>query len=212
MFNSPDSISTALEHLSELMEAAGDPAVGLLVCGGSALNVLGLVRRSTRDVDVICVAEDDEGQIRFVKEERLPIRSEIIDAIASDLGLPMTDGRGTPLPDDQKWINLGPQRLLDFGLPEGIERRLTKRLYGTRLTIFFIGREDQIFLKLYACLISHREMIHLQDLIKLKPSETEIEAAVVWLTGRSISQHHRKKLREALWNLEYVYIADKFDL
>jgi len=195
------------------MEAADSPPIGLLVCGGAALNVLGLIRRNTRDVDVICVAEDHNGNIRFVKGEHLPFTPpEIVDTVARDLGLPMTDHQGKPLPNDQKWINLGPHRLLDFGLPDGIEKRLTKQKYRKRLTVYFIGRTDQIPLKLYACLVSDREIIHFQDLMKLAPSEEEMRTAVAWLSAHSISDRHRKKLREVLWNLNYVHIAEQFRL
>lgn len=65
MFNSSDSINRALERLSALMEAECEPPVGLLVCGGAALNVLGLIRRSTRDVDVICVAEESADEFHL---------------------------------------------------------------------------------------------------------------------------------------------------
>lgn len=213
MFASYDNINGALDRLAALMDEADSPPVGLLVCGGAALNVLGLIRRSTRDIDVICITEDHDGNIRFVKGDRLPFNPpEIVDTVARDLGLPMTDQQGNPLPNDQKWINLGPHRLLDFGLPDGIEKRLTKKKYRKRLTVYFIGRTDQIPLKLFACLVSDREIIHFQDLMKLAPSEEEIQTAVAWLTAHSISERHRKKLREVLWNLNYVHIADQFGL
>jgi len=40
----------ALERLSLMMKNTGCPHVGLLVCGGSALNILGLLHRSTQDI------------------------------------------------------------------------------------------------------------------------------------------------------------------
>jgi len=190
------------------------PPVGLLVCGGAALNALGIVQRGTRDVDVICVVEDDAGGgVRFVKGDRLPFDlPSLIDDVARDLGLPMEDHQGNPLPEDQKWLNLGPHRLLQFGLPDGIEKRLTRKQYGTCLKVYLIGREDQIPLKLYACLISPREAIHTQDLYKIGPTEQEMREAVTWLTAHNITERHRKKLREVLWDFNYVYIADELGL
>ncbi len=213
MFESGSSIDEVLRRLSALMEDAGCPPVGLLVCGGAALNVVGVIQRGTRDIDVICVVEDVGGDVRFVKSDKLPFDlPRLVDDVARDLGLPMVDRKGNPLPDDQKWLNLGPHRLLEFGLPEGIENRLTKKQYHRCLTVYFIGREDQIFLKLYACLISYREAVHTQDLYKIDPTEDEMRAAVAWLTVRSITDQHRKKLREVLWDFSYVHIADEFGL
>lgn len=195
------------------MEDSGCPPVGLLVCGGAALNVLGIVQRGTRDVDVICVVVDQGGDVHFVEGDRLPFDlPSLIDDVARDLGLPMEDHQGNPLPEDQKWLNLGPHRLLQFGLPDGIEKRLIRKLYNTCLTACFIGREDQIPLKLYACLISPREAVHTQDLYKIDPTEQEMREAVTWLMARKITERHRKKLREVLWDFNYVHIADEFRL
>ncbi len=213
MFTSGDSIDQVLKRLAALMEDAGSPSVGLLVCGGAALNVLGILKRGTRDIDVICVVEDVGSEVHFIKSDKLPWDlPRFVDDIARDLGLAMKDRKGNPLQDDQKWLNLGPHRLLDFGLPEGIEERLTKRQYNSALTVYFIGRKDQIHLKLYACLISHREAVHTQDLYKIDPTEDEMRAAVSWLVSRSITGRHRKKLREVLWDFNYVHIAEEFGL
>ncbi len=195
------------------MEHTGCPPVGLLVCGGAALNALGIVRRGTRDVDVICVVEEDEGEMHFVEGDNLPFdMPSLVDDVARDLGLPMEDHQGNPVAEDQKWLNLGPHRLLQFGLPKGIERRLTVRQYNDRLKVYFIGREDQIALKLYACLVSPREAVHTQDLYRIDPTEEEIRRAASWLTAHKITERHRKRLREALWDFNYVHIADELGL
>jgi len=195
------------------MTETGCPPVGLLVCGGAALSALGVIRRGTRDVDVICTVEDRDGEIQFVQGEHLPFELPVlIDDVARDLGLPMTDQQGSLLPEDQKRINLGPHRLLDFGLPDGIEKRLTRKKYGSSLTVYFIGRGDQISLKFHACLVSHREVTHLQDLMKMDPTKEEVTTAVAWLVARPITERHRKKLREVLWDFRYVHIANEFGL
>lgn len=56
---------------------------------------------------------------------------------------------GAALEISEFWVNGGPTSLLNAGLPEGFEDRLTKRQYGG-LTIYFAGRFDQICFKLYA--------------------------------------------------------------
>ncbi len=52
------------------------------------------------------------------------------------------------------WLNNGPSRgeggLFQMGLPQGFVERLTEKKYGPRLSVFFIGRLDQVHFKLYA--------------------------------------------------------------
>jgi hypothetical protein len=211
MFESSDSINEALVRLSALMDATDCAPVGLLVCGGSALNILGLIHRSTRDVDVICLAEDGDDEIRFMKAYAPPAPlPDLIDTVARDLDLPTTDRQGNDLPEDEKWLNFGPRRLLDFGLPDGIADRLTKKEYGPKLTAYLIGRHDQIFLKLYACLLSPRVAIHETDLIKLAASGDEMREAVTWLLSRNISGKLRTALRQVLYELGHEQLIHEF--
>ncbi len=41
---------------------------------------------------------------------------------------------------DREWLNAGPADLLDQGLPEGFEQRLTAERYGPRLTVWLPAR------------------------------------------------------------------------
>ena len=65
------------------------------------------------------------------------------------------------LPED--WLNTGPADLFRMGLPEGFENRLIVRVFGTHLTVHFIGRLDQIHFKLYASV--DRGGYHIEDLL-----------------------------------------------
>jgi hypothetical protein len=105
----------------------------IVVIGGSALTALGLVRRATRDVDLLAIAED--GELRLAE----PLPPSLVTAraaVAADFGL------------DEDWLNAGPTDLLKWGLPEGFMSRVVTRSYGTALVVHFAGRFDQIHFKL----------------------------------------------------------------
>jgi hypothetical protein len=53
MFRDQKDVETILSALGEQLEEIASKPLELLVCGGSALNVLGLVQRATKDVDVL---------------------------------------------------------------------------------------------------------------------------------------------------------------
>jgi hypothetical protein len=99
---------------------------------------MGLIKQTTRDLDVLALM-NSSGDL--ISPDPLP--QYLLDTakeVARDLGL---------APD---WLNNGPSRyaggIFQLGLPEGIASRLHGRSYGDRLTVHFIGRLDQIHLKL----------------------------------------------------------------
>jgi hypothetical protein len=107
----------------------------IVVIGGSALAALGLVRRATRDVDLLAIATDGE----LYRAEPLPEGLRVArDQVARDFDL------------DENWLNSGPTDLLTWGLPDGFLARVETRHYGGALTVQFAGRLDQIHFKLYA--------------------------------------------------------------
>jgi hypothetical protein len=117
MTNSAFGASRADELLGALGEqlAAAGQQFDLVVIGGSALLALGLVKRTTRDVDVLAIA----GPEGLIPADPLP--SPLVDArdrVARDFGL---------LAD---WLNPGPTELLRFGLPDGFLSRVETRTYG----------------------------------------------------------------------------------
>lgn len=48
-----DDTEKLLHGLGEQLELLDSPEVSLVVCGGSALNVTGLVSRTTKDIDIL---------------------------------------------------------------------------------------------------------------------------------------------------------------
>jgi hypothetical protein len=153
-----------------------------VVIGGSALTALGLVKRATRDVDLLAIAED--GELRSA--EPLPDALRIArDRVARDFEL------------DENWLNSGPTALLTWGLPDGFLTRVVTRRYGQALAVHFAGRLDQIHFKLYA-MVDQAGGRHEADLRALHPSTDELIAAARWSVTQDPSPGYRMVLKEAL--------------
>lgn len=188
-----DEILFALERQIQFYSGS---SIGLLVCGGTALAALGLIDRTTKDVDVIAGVEETDEGMRFWKISRFP---EWLDKAAKKIA------RDFGLPDD--WLNLGPASQMELELPTGIEGRLVKKSYGNYLAVYFISRTDQIFFKLYAAV--DRNDYHVQDLIALHPTEKEMEEAARWVLTQDVSQEFRFILKDFLKKHRYGPIADR---
>jgi hypothetical protein len=107
-------------------------------------------------------------------------------------------GRDFGLPTG--WLNGGPTRLLDFGLPEGFRSRLVTRDYGSALTMHFAGRLDQIHFKLYA-MADQGPGRHEADLRALEPTHDELLAAARWCRTQDPSEGFHGVLVQALADL-----------
>ena len=163
--------------------------LNLVVCGGAALISLHLISRSTNDVDVIgSIQSDKDGQVCLSLEDALTDELLILVAeIAIDLGI------------REDWLNPGPSSLIEFGLPQGLEGRLIEKVYGSCLKVSFISRLDQVHLKIFAVMGSKSEATkHLSDLLDLKPTDEETQAAVDWLLRRESSTDFRLRLKQVL--------------
>ncbi|MGH2751385.1 MAG: DUF6036 family nucleotidyltransferase [Actinomycetota bacterium] len=176
---------TALgEHLSAL-----DAHLEIVVIGGAALLALGLVDRTTSDVDVLAL-DSAEG----LKPAR-PLPSELVEArnrVARDFEL------------EPDWLNPGPVDLLRFGLPDAFMERVETRSFGAALTVHFAGRFDQIHFKLYA-LVDQGAGRHEDDLRALKPTRDELLAGARWAVTHDPSEGFR---RELLGVLEHLGVED----
>jgi hypothetical protein len=185
MSNSSIDNSTAADQLLRALGeqlAARNESYTLAVVGGSALLALGLISRSTRDVDVLAVVENDE----LVSAQPLP--AALLDAahtVALDFGLP------------DEWLNPGPTSLLDLGLPHGFYERAQHRIYGPGLEILFASRIDQIHLKLYAT-VDQGTGKHLEDLEALRPSRQELLDAAHWSRSHDPSEGYLSVLKRVL--------------
>ncbi len=163
----------------------------LIVCGGAALAELNLVQRTTKDIDVI--GKFSEEKIEYAGFDTK--FKEQVSIIAELLNLP------------SNWINTGPESFLQTGLPPGLLDRLIKKKYGKNLTIGFISRIDQVFLKLYASV--DRGGYHVDDLIKLEPSDKELLDASSWICSQDTSETFFLLLKSMLEQIGYKNVAGK---
>jgi hypothetical protein len=152
--------------------AAEGVEVGIIVVGGTALNLLGIVQRTTNDVDVLAILQDRAGSGGVTLAPPDPLPEPLQRAIARV-------ARDFQLPED--WMNTAVGLQWQTGLPPGLERRLRWRRYGG-LRVGLVARYDLIFLKLYAAADSGGPSgVHFQDLLALRPTERELQAAVAWV-------------------------------
>jgi hypothetical protein len=186
-----NELLTALDRQIGL--ADGQP-IGLVVCGGTALAALGLVIRTTRDVGVLARARVSRGRVSV---ERLASLPDWLATAARKVA------RDFSLPED--WLNLGPAPQLELGLPAGFAERLTRASYGRFLTVFYISRLDQIYLKLYAAV--DRNDYHTDDLLALRPTSAEIQAAAEWTLTQDVSSEFRELLKVYLQEHGYDHVA-----
>jgi hypothetical protein len=198
MFRDQKDVEIILSALGEQLEDSLDEPVEIVVCGGSALNVLGLVQRATEDVDVLAyVKRNKAGEVSLVKAE--PLINELTVAaekVARDFNLP------------EHWLNPGPASAVDFGLPDGLMERVITRKYGRKLIVHYLGRYDQIHFKLYAA-VDQGAGKHLDDLLALKPTSDELENAARWTMTHDVSEGFKQNLKSLLNYLEFKDVAER---
>jgi len=189
----------ALNMLNELLERHNKQPCSFVVCGGSALIATDLVTRTTKDIDIL-------GQVvpeGIVPLNELPeIIRELSEAIAEELNFP------------KDWFNTGPSSMLNvklpnYGLPDGFKNRLIEHQYGSKLTIFFISRIDQIFFKTYAAVDKGGPTYHSEDLLKLKPTSEEILQAAKWSMSQDPSHPFKISLIQMLESLGFKDVAEQ---
>lgn len=171
-----------LTGLSEHLAWTGE-RFELVVIGGSGLLALGLIDRSTRDVDIVALRR---GAELFAPQ---PLPEPLLEArnrVAEDFALP------------QDWLNAAPSGLLESGLPEGFIERLERRDYGRGLTVWFASRLDQIHFKLYALADQQPGSKHDLDLRALNPTRRELLWAAHWAITQDPSEAFRLELLAAL--------------
>jgi hypothetical protein len=181
---SQDAADQILAALGEQLAAARE-RYELVVIGGSGLLALGIIERSTRDVDILALRSGEElGSADPLPEPLQAAR----DRVARDFSLP------------NEWLNAGPSDLLDLGLPKGFLERLERRDYGEGLTVYLASRYDQIHFKLYA-LVDQGPGKHEDDLRSLQPTDEELLTAARWARTHDISEPFAAILDQVLSHL-----------
>lgn len=144
----------------------------VVAIGGGGLLLLGMISRTTKDVDLVALIEHGT----FVSAKKLPV--PLLTAIA-EVGRALNLG--------ENWVNTGPSDLFLMGLPEGFANRMSTQHYGG-LTLHLAGRFDQICFKLYASADQGQESKHFADLKSLKPTQEELRIAANWCKTHDVSE------------------------
>jgi hypothetical protein len=129
-----------------------------VVVGGSALALLGVTTRQTRDFDILAPKLPPriaDAARDFAREQRR-------------LGLELID----------EWLNNGPMQLGDV-LPEGWKQRLQPAFEGRALILKSLGRADLLKTKLFALCDRGTD---LPDCVALAPTAEEVAEALPWLS------------------------------
>ena len=128
-----------------------------VVIGGSALVMMGVVSRFTRDVDVL-----------------MPALPEAIVAAARDFAKQQRQA-GNDVIDD--WLNNGPMQLGEV-LPAGWRERVEPLFKGEVIVFRTLGRPDLLKSKLFALADRGTD---LEDCIALRPTADELAECLPWL-------------------------------
>lgn len=169
----------ALAALGRKLDECGTEPVSLLMCGGAALNISGLLTRLTADVDVLG-AMHANGELGEMPDWIYPPAAEV----AEELGL------------ERRWLNDAAASVASMGLPSGILQRVTRHNFGKKLQAAIISRLDLIALKCFAALNPGVGEKHLGDLVDLNPLAEEMSFACDWLLNRPTSPEFRAAVRQ----------------
>ena len=181
------SLESALEVLGQLL-ADRRLYYEVVAIGGGGLLLLGLIDRTTKDLDVVALAK---GRELFSAD---PLPEDLIRA---------ADEVGRALELGENWLNAGPASLLKMGLPQGFIERLHIRKYKG-LTVYLADRFDQICFKLYASVDQGPESKHFADLIALLPTPEELFQAKNWCLTQDVSADFEKEINLAIESVNAV--------
>jgi hypothetical protein len=178
-------LETALAALGDLLESRGLHYEVVLIGGGNLI-LRGLITRpTTRDLDVL--GEWTTDGIRAMRPMPEPLRIAVVD-VARLYGLA------------NDWVDLGPESLLDLGLPDGFAGRLERHDYGG-IVAWLADRFDMVCFKLYAAVDQGPRSRHLQDLRELRPDDDQLLAAARWTMTHDPSPGYRSVLVDTLRRL-----------
>lgn len=193
-----EEIKDALRLLDGRLKLNRSSRFSIVVCGGAALNALQLIERTTKDVDIVALMDSGNQLV-----DPAPLPEELLTAakeVADTLNLP------------QDWLNNGPSSgeggLFRLGLPDGFKDRLIKNYQGEKLTVYLVGRVDQIYFKFYAA-IDQFGGYHASDLKQLLPSDEELLGAVRWAATHDPSEGFHQAAKLFLKEFGYERLADR---
>ncbi len=191
---STETLDDTLSALAAFLEDAGAAPEHLVLIGGAALLALGLISRTTRDVDIMAGVDARVGLV-----DPRPMSEALKTAaakVARELDL------------DPHWLNTGPADQVQAGLPVGFLTRLTRRDYGAYLIIYLPARCDLIHLKLFAA-VDQGVGRHTRDLAALQPTEDELLAAARWVLTQDVGEVFPQLVRNTLIETGHEFLADR---
>jgi len=193
-----DKINEALQLLDGRLKMNRSHSFSIVVCGGTALNAMHLIQRTTKDVDIVALMDSNNQLV-----DPAPLPEELLVAakeVADTLSLP------------QDWLNNGPSSgdggLFRLGLPDGFKKRLIKNYQGEQLTVYLASRLDQIHFKLYAA-VDQFGSYHASDLKQLSPSDEELIQAIRWAITHDPSEGFQTAIKLFLQEFGYERLVDK---
>ena len=190
----PHTLDDALDALAAFLEDAKATPEHLVLIGGAALLALGLVSRTTRDVDIMAGVD---------------ARSGLVDPRPLSEALKWAAGKvARELDLHPQWLNTGPADQLQAGLPEGFLSRLTRRDYRSHLMIYLPDRYDLIHLKLFAA-VDQGAGRHTRDLAALKPNDEEWLAAARWVITQDAGEVFPELVRQTLKETGHESLAER---
>jgi hypothetical protein len=148
-----------------------------VVVGGTALALLGVVSRQTRDCDILYPA----------------LSADLLEAARAFAA--QRRAEGDALVDD--WLNNGPSSLADV-LPDGWQSRTIAVFEGSAVTLRSLGRADLLRSKLFA--LCDRG-IDLDDCLALRPTRAELRELAAWLEERDAHPDWPAHVRATLLDL-----------
>lgn len=148
-----------------------------VVIGGSALVLMGVVSRHTKDFDVL-----------------MPVLPEAIVNASRDFAK-LERQAGNNVVDD--WLNNGPMQLGDV-LPAGWNERVEPLFSGEAITFSVLGRADLLKSKLFA--LADRG-VDIEDCLALGPTADELAECLPWLEQRDGNELWPKHVKDTLASL-----------
>jgi hypothetical protein len=171
-------LADALGAVGDLLRIEGNEQY-LVVVGGVAMNLRGFVDRATADVDVIARGTPAPGgtPILFAPDPLPPVLERAISRVGRDFGL------------DPDWLNTAVARQWhpSAGMPPGLAEDLEWYEFGA-LHVGAEGRKPMIMLKLFAAVDTGPRSVHVQDLLRLDPSDDELEHAAAWVVTQDAGE------------------------
>ena len=181
------ALERLFERLGLLLDAERREAA-IVVVGGAALSLLGVVERRTVDIDVIAtgrVAGGKPPRELIVPAVLPPEIAESVARLARDLGLP------------PGWMNATVTTGGTMALPSGFAERVIWRRYGG-LWLGIAGRPDLIALKLHAAVDTDVRSRHFSDLLALRPTRGDLQTAGEWVRGQDAGPEFNRLVTEVI--------------